>query len=177
MEELKIINGNKAEMYDGVIPQIESVIGSEEFLLPKMSNICAILKEIFNFWWVGFYLTDEFVKNGLVIPDNIKEISERSSLILGPFQGPLACQRIKYGRGVCGTAWKEQKTIIVDDVNMFPGHIACSSLSRSEIVIPVFALFNGKRGEIIGVLDIDSKDLCTFDDTDKKYLEQIVKMI
>ena len=116
-----------------------------------MANMAAMLHETFGFWWTGFYR----VING--------------ELVLGPFQGPLACTRIAFGRGVCGTAWKEQKTMVVPDVELFPGHIACSSASRSEIVVPVF-----KDGEITAVLDIDSAELNTFNETDKEYLEQLL---
>ena len=121
--------------------------------MAMMANISSAIHETMGFWWTGFYR----VKDG--------------ELILGPFQGPVACKHIGYGKGVCGTAWKEQKTIIVPDVEQFPGHIACSSLSRSEIVVPVFSL----SGEVVAVLDIDSKDLSTFDDIDKQYLEDICK--
>ena len=120
-----------------------------------MANICAAIHEAMGFWWTGFYR----VKNG--------------ELVLGPFQGPVACMHIGFGKGVCGTAWKEQRTIIVPDVEQFPGHIACSSLSRSEIVVPIFS----QNGEVTGVLDIDSKELATFDDIDQQYLERICKML
>lgn len=119
--------------------------------IANMANMAAMLHETFGFWWTGFYR----VING--------------ELVLGPFQGPLACTRIAFGRGVCGTAWKEQKTMVVPDVELFPGHIACSSASRSEIVVPVF-----KDGEVTAVLDIDSAELNTFDETDKEYLEQLL---
>ncbi len=151
MEILIISSQDKEQIYKEIIPQIKCIIEGEKDLIANLANTSAILKEAFDFWWVGFYL----------IKDN--------QLVLGPFQGPLACTRINLGKGVCGTSWKEEKTIIVPDVDQFPGHIACSSLSRSEIVVPVF-----NKGNIIGVLDIDSKDLNTFDQTDKKYLEQIV---
>ena len=145
----------KAEKYSLLTEQIRSLIEGETDVVAVMANICAAIHEAMGFWWTGFYR----VKNG--------------ELVLGPFQGPVACMHIGFGKGVCGTAWKEQRTIIVPDVEQFPGHIACSSLSRSEIVVPIFS----QNGEVTGVLDIDSKELATFDDTDQLYLERICKML
>ena len=153
-EELNISEGSKTEKYATLLPQIQSVVSGEPDMIANMANIASMLHETFHFWWTGFYRVIDGV------------------LVLGPFQGPLACTRIKRGKGVCGTAWAEQQTIIVPDVDAFPGHIACSSLSRSEIVVPVKS-----NGEVIAVLDIDSKDLNTFDSTDQKYLEQITQIL
>ena len=153
-ESIKIIEGTKEEMYKTLLPQIKALIEDEEDFIANLSNIVAVLKETFGFFWVGFY----FVKG--------------DDLVLGPFQGPIACTRIKYGRGVCGTAWKEARTQIVPDVNAFPGHIACSSLSRSEIVVPLL-----NDGVVWGVLDVDSAQLNTFDETDKLYLEKLTPML
>lgn len=153
-ESLYIIEGGKEEQYTSLLPQIKSLVEGEKDLIANLANIAAALKEAFDFFWVGFYL----------VKDN--------ELVLGPFQGPIACTRIKYGRGVCGTAWKEAATLVVPDVDAFPGHIACSSLSRSEIVIPFC-----KDEKVVGVLDIDSKELNTFDDTDKKFLEALCAFI
>jgi GAF domain-containing protein len=152
--ELLKIEGSKKEQYLQILPQINGLIEHENDLITNLANITAALKQQFNWWWIGFYL----IKN--------------NELVLGPFQGPVACTRIQYGRGVCGTAWKEKKTIIVDDVSTFPCHIACSSFSKSEIVVPVFS-----NNQIIGVLDVDSEYLQHFDDVDKKHLEEIVKLI
>jgi len=140
----------KEEKYRIIIPQIKELVGKESDLIANLSNITAILKHTFGFFWVGFYL--------------IKE----NELVLGPFQGPVACTRIPFGKGVCGTAWKERRTIIVPDVEKFPGHIACNSESKSEIVVPLLI-----DGEIVGVLDIDSDRLNDFDEIDAKYLEKI----
>ena len=145
---------NKVEKYRLLTKQISALIEGETDAVAIMSNVCAAIHERMEFFWTGFYR----VKNG--------------ELVLGPFQGPVACMHIGYGRGVCGTAWKQRETIVVPDVELFPGHIACSSLSRSEIVVPVFS----KEGEVVAVLDIDSKKLATFDDTDRQYLEEICKM-
>lgn len=145
----------KAEKYSLLTEQIRSLIEGETDVVAVMANICAAIHEAMGFWWTGFYR----VKNG--------------ELVLGPFQGPVACMHIGFGKGVCGIAWKEQRTIIVPDVEQFPGHIACSSLSRSEIVVPIFS----QNGEVTGVLDIDSKELATFDDIDQQYLERICKML
>lgn len=160
-EDLTIITGSKAEIYQSLIPQIKGLLEGEPDLVANMGNVCAALKEQFGWLWVGFYL---------VKPDS-KNIGE-SELILGPFQGPVACTRIKKGRGVCGASWQKKETLIVPDVEKFPGHIACSSLSRSEIVLPVI-----KMGEVVAVLDVDSTDPDQFDETDKMYLEDIISMI
>lgn len=154
-EELIISEGSKEEKYSLLYKQIASLIEGESDTIANMANIAAMINETFHFWWTGFYrVLDE-------------------QLILGPFQGPLACSRIAYGRGVCGTAWKERRTQLVPDVDKFPGHIACSSLSRSEIVIPVF----DSSGTVTAVLDIDSEHLATFDECDKEWLEKIVSLI
>ena len=150
-----MIKMDKIEKYQLLTEQIRALIEGETDSVAVMANVSAIIHETMEFWWTGFYR----VKDG--------------ELVLGPFQGPVACMHIRYGKGVCGTAWKEQRTIIVPDVEQFPGHIACSSLSRSEIVVPVFS----KGGEVVAVLDIDSKELSTFDETDRAYLEEICKMI
>lgn len=147
-------NSNKQEVYNTLLPQIEALIGSETDTIANLANVSAALKEAFGFFWVGFYL----VKN--------------EELVLGPFQGPIACTRIRFGKGVCGAAWKEAQTIVVPNVEEFPGHIACSSLSKSEIVVPI--LVNNK---VVGVLDIDSDELNTFDQTDKNELEKVVEFI
>ena len=149
-EQLIIGGGTKQERYEALLPQIESVVEDENDLIANMANVAAMLHETFGFWWTGFYRVDG------------------DELVLGPFQGPMACTRIRKGRGVCGTAGAEAATQVVPDVELFPGHIACSSASRSEIVVPVF-----REGQVIAVLDIDSDRLSTFDDTDRHYLEQI----
>ena len=141
---------NKEEKYQHFLPDWELLISGETDEIAVLANTCAALREAFGFFWIGFYL----VKDG--------------QLVLGPFQGDVACYRIRKGRGVCGTAWAEEKTQVVPDVEQFPGHIACSSLSKSEIVVPVF-----KEDEVIGVLDIDSDELATFDETDQLYLEKL----
>ena len=151
-EDLHIIEGTKAEIYQSLIPQINALIDGEPDLIANLANVAAALKEQFNWLWVGFYLV------------------KQDELVLGPFQGPVACTRIKKGRGVCGAAWQNAKTLIVPDVEKFPGHIACSSLSKSEIVIPLF-----KDGEVFGVLDVDSELLDQFDEIDKHFLEEMVK--
>lgn len=149
-EDLYISSGNKEEKYRALLPQLKGLIGDENDLIANLANVSAALKETFHFFWVGFYL----VKNG--------------ELVLGPFQGPVACTRIRKGRGVCGTAWAKAETLIVPNVDAFPGHIACSSLSRSEIVVPL------KEGDDVwGVLDIDSESLNCFDETDARFLEEI----
>lgn len=153
-EDLAIIQGTKQEQYQNLLPQIKGLLTGEEDLVANLANVCAALKEQFNWLWVGFYL----VKN--------------DELVLAPFQGPVACTRIKKGRGVCGAAWQQATTLIVPNVEEFPGHIACSSLSKSEIVIPLF-----KDNEVVGVLDVDSIDLNCFDEVDKFYLEEIIKLI
>lgn len=155
MSEQLIISGEtKQERYEALLPQIKAVVEDEPDLIANMANVAAMLHETFGFWWTGFYRV------------------EGQELVLGPFQGPMACTRIKKGRGVCGTAWAEAQTQVVPDVDQFPGHIACSSASRSEIVVPIF-----KEGEVIAVLDIDSAQLGTFDQTDRRYLEQVVRML
>jgi L-methionine (R)-S-oxide reductase len=153
-DDLQIIEGTKEEQYQTLLPQIFAVIEGEEDLVANLANITAALKEQFGWLWVGFYLVKKDV------------------LVLGPFQGPIACTRIQKGRGVCGSAWAQAKTLIVDDVEKFPGHIACSSLSKSEIVIPII-----QNNEVIGVLDIDSVLLNDFDAVDAKYLEEIIAKI
>jgi L-methionine (R)-S-oxide reductase len=153
-EDLKLAAGTKQQQYKSLVPQIKALIEGEPDLIANLANVSAALKEQFNWLWVGFYL----VKN--------------NELVLGPFQGPVACTRIKKGRGVCGTSWAEQKTVIVPDVEKFPGHIACSSLSRSEIVVPII-----RDGEVHGVLDVDSEDPDKFTETDQNFLEQIVELL
>jgi GAF domain-containing protein len=153
-ENLIIAEGSKEQKYEVLYKQIVSLVEGESDTIANMANIAAMIHHTFGFWWTGFY----------------RVVGEE--LILGPFQGPLACSRIKYGRGVCGTAWKEQTTQVVADVELFPGHIACSSLSRSEIVVPVWA-----DEEIVGVLDIDSEHLATFDEVDRVWLEKIVALL
>lgn len=154
-EDLQIDkNSSREEKYISLIPQLQALIQGEPDLIANMANVSAALKEVFGFWWVGFYL----VKN--------------NELVLGPFQGPVACTRIAYGKGVCGSSWKEAKTIIVPDVDQFPGHIACSSASRSEIVLPLF-----KNKEVIAVLDVDSEHLNHFDNNDEIYLTKILSLL
>jgi GAF domain-containing protein len=153
-EDLTITAGDKASQYQTLIPQIKALVEGESDLIANLANITAALKEQFGWLWVGFYL----VKN--------------EELVLGPFQGPIACTRIRYGKGVCGTSWQQAATLIVPDVEKFPGHIACSSLSKSEIVVPVI-----RNQQVVAVLDIDSIDHNQFDETDKKYLEQILELI
>lgn len=153
-EDLNIIQGSKEEQYQALIPQIKGLLTGENNLIANLANTTAALKEQFGWFWVGFYLVDQ------------------NELVLGPFQGPVACTRIQKGRGVCGSSWKEGKTLIVPDVEKFPGHIACSSLSKSEIVVPLV-----KDGLIWGVLDVDSSEYDQFDETDQLYLEQIVTLL
>jgi len=153
-EDLAIVRGTKAEQYASLLPQIKALMEGEPDGTANLANVAAALKEQFGWLWVGFYL----VRNG--------------ELVVGPFQGPVACTRIRKGRGVCGTAWAEARTLIVPDVAAFPGHIACSSLSRSEIVVPIFS-----GGEVVGVLDADSAGLAAFDEEDQRWLEAIVKEI
>ena len=153
-ENLIIAEGGKEQKYELLYKHIEALVAGESDTIANMANVAAMIHYTFGFWWTGFYRV------------------QGEELILGPFQGPLACSRIKFGRGVCGTAWKEQTTQVVPDVELFPGHIACSSLSRSEIVVPVW------RGEeIVAVLDIDSEHLATFDEVDKVWLERIVSLL
>ena len=153
-EDLTIIQGSKEEQYKTILPQINALIDGEPDLIANLANICGALKEQFNWLWVGFYL----VKN--------------EELVLGPFQGPVACTRIKKGRGVCGSSWQQMQTLIVPDVEKFPGHIACNSASKSEIVIPII-----RNEVVVAVLDVDSNELNHFDETDKKYLEEIISII
>jgi GAF domain-containing protein len=153
-EDLSIVKGSKEEQYRSLLPQIESLLLGENDLVANLANVAAALKEQFNFFWVGFYL----VKN--------------DELVLGPFQGPVACTRIKKGRGVCGTSWNLGESLIVPDVEQFPGHIACSSLSKSEIVLPM-----KKKGVVVGILDVDSERLNHFDEIDEFHLQLIVNLI
>ena len=153
-EDLNIQTGTKKEQYESLIPQIQGLLQGENNLVANLANISAALKEQFNWWWVGFYWIHE------------------DELVLGPFQGPVACTRIKKGRGVCGGAWELGKTLIVEDVEKFPGHIACSSASKSEIVVPVY-----QQNNILGVLDVDSEHLSHFDEIDQLYLEKIVALL
>ena len=145
---------SKQEDYQLLLSQVKAMVKDESDPVANMANVAALIQETFHFWWTGFY----------------RVISEQ--LVLGPFQGPVACTRIGFGKGVCGTSWKEKKTIVVEDVEQFPGHIACSSESKSEIVVPLL-----KNGEVIGVLDIDSERLATFDTTDQLWLEQIAEVV
>lgn len=154
-EDLYISNGTKEERYATLLPQLKGLLSGETDEVANLANVAAALKETFGFFWVGFYR---------VVGDE---------LVLGPFQGPVACTRIRKGRGVCGTAWQEARTLVVPDVDAFPGHIACSSLSRSEIVVP---LMDG-AGEVWGVLDIDSSELNTFDDVDARFLEEACRLL
>jgi L-methionine (R)-S-oxide reductase len=153
-EDLQIASGSKTERYASLLPQIRALVEGETDLVANLANIAAALKEQFGWLWVGFYL----VKDG--------------QLVVGPFQGPVACTRIRKGKGVCGASWEQSRTLIVPDVEAFPGHIACSSLSRSEIVVPVF-----NNGTVAGVLDIDSAELNQFDEEDQRWLEEMVKDI
>jgi L-methionine (R)-S-oxide reductase len=153
-EELKVSGGSKEEQYIALIPQIAALISGEKNLIANLANIAASLKQQFNFFWVGFYLAED------------------QELVLGPFQGPIACTRIKKGKGVCGSSWEKEETIIVPDVEAFPGHIACSSLSKSEIVLPLI-----QSNKIIGVLDVDSDQYNSFDDIDAKYLNEILLLL
>ena len=153
-EELHIAQGGKEEKYALLYKQIAAVVESEKDAIANMANVAAMIHHTFGFWWTGFY----------------RVVGEE--LVLGPFQGPLACSRIAYGRGVCGTAWKEEHTQVVPDVEQFPGHIACSSASKSEIVVPLL-----KDGKVTAVLDIDSEHLATFDETDKQWLEKIAELL
>ncbi|AUZ06314.1 GAF domain-containing protein [Vitreoscilla sp. C1] len=150
-ETLHQIDGDKPAQYDGLLPQIVALISDERDFVANMANIAAVLKTQFDWLWVGFYLVKD------------------AQLVLGPFQGPIACTRIAKNKGVCGTAWAQERTIVVEDVNQFAGHIACSSLSQSEIVVPMM-----KDGRCVGVLDVDSDVIATFDQVDADYLEQVV---
>lgn len=154
-EDLQVLqNASRKEQYESLLPQINALVESEPDLIANMANIAAALKQAFNFFWIGFYIV------------------RGDKLVLAPFQGPVACTRIAYGKGVCGTAWEQAKTIIVPDVEQFPGHIACSSLSKSEIVLPVF-----RNGSVIAVLDVDSDTLNNFDEIDEIYLNKIVELL
>ena len=153
-ESLAIAEGGKNEKYELLYKQIASLTEAESDPIANMANVSSMLHQTFGFWWTGFY---RVVGN---------------ELVLGPFQGPMACTRIAKGKGVCGTAWSEERTVVVEDVDKFPGHIACSSLSRSEIVVPVW-----HDNEVVGVLDIDSEHLASFDTTDKEWLERIVQLL
>ena len=153
-EDLLILKGTREEQYQNLIPQIKGLLQGEDDVIANLANIAAAIKEQFNWLWVGFYV----VKN--------------DELVLGPFQGPVACTRIKKGRGVCGASWQQQQTLIVPDVEKFAGHIACSSLSKSEIVVPIF-----KNAEVVAILDVDSVNLNEFDAIDKMYLEEIVSFV
>lgn len=153
-ENLRIAEGGKNEKYELLYKQIAAVVAAEGDIIANMANVCSMLHQTFGFWWTGFYRV------------------VRGELVLGPFQGPMACTRIAKGKGVCGTAWSEGRTQVVEDVDKFPGHIACSSLSRSEIVVPIW-----RNNEVIGVLDIDSEHLATFDSTDQEWLERIVQLL
>lgn len=150
-EDLVVLKGTKQEQYESLIPQIKALIEGEADLVANLANVVAAIKEQFGWFWVGFYLV------------------KGDELVLGPFQGPIACTRIRYGKGVCGSSWQQQQTLIVPDVEQFPGHIACSSLSKSEIVVPVI-----RDGKVIGVLDVDSAQLDEFGTIDQQYLEEIV---
>lgn len=153
-EELLISEGGKEDKYRELLPQLRALVETETNRIANLANIAAALKQTFDFFWVGFYLV------------------EGDELVLGPFQGPIACTRIRLGRGVCGTAWKEERTLIVPDVEQFPGHIACSSDSKSEIVVPMM-----KEGKVVGVLDIDSDCLDSFDEVDARYLEEVCRYV
>lgn len=149
-EDLVKIEGDKATKYEGLFPQIQALVGDEKDVVANLANVSAALKEAFGFFWVGFYLV------------------KHDELVLGPFQGPIACTRIQKGRGVCGSSWEKAETLIVEDVEQFPGHIACSSLSKSEIVVPLI-----RNNEVIGVLDVDSDEIATFDTVDAMHLNQL----
>ncbi len=156
-ESLFIPTGSRQEIYEALLPQLEGLLQSESNTIANLANTAAVLKESLGFFWVGFYLATE----------------TGEELVLGPFQGPLACTRIAKGRGVCGTSFAEARTVIVPDVDQFPGHIACSSRSRSEIVVPL----RRASGEVWGVLDIDSEELSSFDELDARYLERLVCLL
>jgi GAF domain-containing protein len=147
-------SSSKEEKYKTLLPQLKGLLEGESDTIANLANVSAALKQTFGFFWVGFYIV------------------KQDELVLGPFQGTIACTRIKYGKGVCGTAWKEKRTIVVEDVNQFPGHIACDAASQSEIVVPLFG-----RNEVIAVLDVDSEHLNHFDETDAHYLRQIVELL
>lgn len=149
-EDLRVVSGSKSDVYTSLLPQIKALIGDEKDLIANLANTAAAIRQTFGFFWVGFYLVKE------------------DQLVLGPFQGSVACTRIAKGKGVCGTSWEKAETIVVDDVDLFPGHIACSSLSKSEIVVPVI-----KDQKVVAVLDIDSDTYSTFDQTDAHYLNEL----
>jgi GAF domain-containing protein len=153
-EDLIVVEGSKTERYTALLPQVKALTEGETDLVANLANVAAALKEQFGWLWVGFYM----VKNG--------------ELVVGPFQGPVACTRIRKGKGVCGTSWAEAKTLIVPDVEAFPGHIACSSLSKSEIVVPII-----RNGEVLGVLDADSADLDAFNQEDQRWLEEMMEAL
>ena len=153
-EDLQIITGTKSEQYEALIPQIKGLLEGEPDLIANLANVCAALHQQFKWLWVGFYLV------------------KKDELVLGPFQGPIACTRIRKGKGVCGSSWEQAQTLVVPDVEAFPGHIACSSLSKSEIVVPL-----KKGNEVVGVLDVDSIALNHFDAVDQRYLEQIISLL
>jgi len=153
-EELDIASGNRKEKYETLVPQIEALISDEADLTANLANVAAALRQTFGFFWVGFYLVKD------------------DELVLGPFQGDIACTRIGLGKGVCGTCWEQEQTLIVDDVDAFPGHIACSSASKSEIVVPIL-----KEGIVRSVLDVDSDRLADFDEVDKQYLEKLAEIV
>lgn len=168
-ESLNVSGNTKKEKYESLIPQVKALVEGEKDVIANLSNIMSALKFGMNYFWVGIY----FVKN-LSPALSLKEGEvEKKELVLGPFQGPVACTRIGFGKGVCGTVWKEKHTIIVDDVEQFPGHIACSSVSKSEIVLPAF----DKNGEVTLILDVDSEYLSNFDETDKTYLEEVMRLM
>lgn len=148
----------KGEKYEALIPQIQALVEGETDVIANISNIIAAIRETFSFFWIGIYF--------------VKAKGSEEELVLGPFQGPVACTRIRKGKGVCGSSWEQKKTIVVPDVELFPGHIACSSLSKSEIVVPVIV-----KDNVVAVLDVDSEFVAHFDETDKLYLEKIVKLI
>jgi len=154
-ENLVITGATKEERYQSLLPQIRALIEDETDLTAALANLSAALASAFRWWWTGFYIV------------------KKNQLVLGPFQGPVACTRIAFGKGVCGSAWKENRTLIVPNVEEFPGHIACSSLSRSEIVVPI----RNSEGTVVGVLDVDSEHLNYFDETDANYLEEIVRLL
>jgi len=153
-EDLTLVQGSKQDQYRSLVPQIRGLLEGESDLIANLANVTAALKEQFGWLWIGFYLV------------------KGDQLVLGPFQGPVACTRIRKGKGVCGTSWEKAITLIVPDVEKFPGHIACSSLSKSEIVVPLIV-----NQKVVGVLDVDSDQYNEFDDTDKYYLEQIVALL
>ncbi len=154
-EDLNIVlSNNKSDQYRSLLPQIQELLAGETDLVANLANVCAALREQFNWFWIGFYVV------------------KGDELVLGPFQGPVACTRIGFGKGVCGVAWKQAATLIIDNVDEFPGHIACSSLSRSEIVVPVL-----QDGKVIAVLDVDSEKLSYFDETDAEYLLKIITLV